>query len=232
MNGTPTIETPRRDESFGFHPFGEAALLVTLGDAIEVRRARQARALARAIETIRRDDPRWGAPTPAAASVLVPFDPLTLDADEARVVLAQLAEAIPAEPGPEPGAREVVVPVRYGGSDGPDLDDVAREVRLSADEVIAAHTAAAHEVLFLGFAPGFAYVAGLPESLAVPRLATPRVRVPAGSIGIAGRLSGIYPHDSPGGWRIIGRTDLAVFDPNAAEPALLRPGDRVRFVSR
>ncbi len=213
-------------------PFGEAALLVVLGESAGIREARRARALARALEVVRASDARWMAPTPAAASVLAPFDVLAMEDTEARDVLARLAEDVPDDPPPDPGAREIVVPVRYGGDDGPDLAGVAHELGVAGDAIVEAHTTAEHEVLFLGFAPGFPYIAGLPERLAVPRLATPRVRVAAGSVGIAGRLSGIYPNASPGGWRIVGRTDLRIFDPDAAEPALLRPGDRVRFVAR
>lgn len=220
------------DEAASILPFGEAAVLVPLGERVEVRLARRARALARAIDAIRADDPRWGPPSAAASSVLVRFDPLAIEESEVRGVIGRLAGAVLHDPAPDADAREVVVPVRYGGDDGPDLDDVARETGLSRDTVIAAHLAAEHEVLFLGFAPGFPYIAGLPESLVVPRLATPRTRVPAGSVGIAGSLSGIYPHDSPGGWRIVGRTELRIFDATAVEPALLRPGDRVRFVPR
>ena len=213
-------------------PFGEAALLVVLGETTGVREARRARALCRAIDAIRSQDPRWSAPTPAAASVLVPFDPLSLDDEEAREVLARLAAGIPADPSPDPDARDVVIPVRYGGGDGPDLPDVAGELGVPPDAIVAAHAGAEHEVLFLGFAPAFAYLAGSPEWLAVARLATPRVRVPAGSVGIAGHLSGIYPHASPGGWRIVGRTEMTIFDAGAERPALLRPGDRVRFMAR
>jgi KipI family sensor histidine kinase inhibitor len=213
-------------------PFGEAAFLVELGERVEVRLARRARALARLVRDARMDDPRWGEPIPAAASVLVPFDALPLPEDEARDALTRLVAAVPDDPPPEPGAREVTIPVRYGGPQGPDLDDAANLTGLTSDEIVAAHVGAEHEVLFLGFAPGFPYVAGLPEVLRVPRLATPRVRVEAGSVGIAGGLTGIYPRPSPGGWRIIGRTEVRLFDPPAAEPALLRPGDKVRFVAR
>ena len=120
--------------------------------------------------------------------------------------------------------------MRYGGDDGPDLDAVAMECGLSVDRVIELHVATAYEVLFAGFAPGFAYLGELPAELRVPRLATPRTRVPAGSVAIAGAMAAIYPQASPGGWRLLGRTDARLFDPTAMHPALLRPGDRVRFV--
>jgi KipI family sensor histidine kinase inhibitor len=119
--------------------------------------------------------------------------------------------------------------VRYGGTDGPDLAAVAAATGLSIDDVIERHSGVTYEVLILGFAPGFAYLGDLDPAIRVPRLATPRPRVPAGSVAIADGLAGIYPAALPGGWRIVGRTDVSVFDPRAAEPALLSPGDRVRF---
>jgi KipI family sensor histidine kinase inhibitor len=126
--------------------------------------------------------------------------------------------------------REIVIPVVYGGADGPDLAEVARHAGMTADEVVAAHSGAAYDVFFLGFQPGFAYLGGLPPALATPRRDTPRVRVPAGSVGIGGAQTGIYPAASPGGWNLIGRTAVTLFDPHADAPALLAPGDRVRFV--
>jgi KipI family sensor histidine kinase inhibitor len=120
----------------------------------------------------------------------------------------------------------IEVPVSY---DGPDLDHVAERWGCSVDEVVARHQATAFVSAFCGFAPGFAYLSGLDEE--VPRLATPRTRVPAGSVALAGRWCGVYPTQSPGGWRIIGHTDVPLWDPERAEPALLAPGTRVRFVA-
>lgn len=114
--------------------------------------------------------------------------------------------------------------------DGPDLAEVAALAGVAVDEVVARHSAPDYVVAFLGFAPGFPYLAGLDASLATPRLATPRQRVPAGSVGIAGSVTGIYPADSPGGWRIIGRVDDVLFDVHRTPPALLAPGDTVRFL--
>jgi KipI family sensor histidine kinase inhibitor len=128
------------------------------------------------------------------------------------------------------GGREITVRVAYGGHDGPDLPEVARLCGISEEEVIARHLASDLRVLFLGFAPGFAYLGELPDELRVARLSNPRTRTRAGSVAIAGSMSGIYPADLPGGWRVIGRTDLALFDPRRDPPALLAPGDRVRFV--
>ncbi|OWY35850.1 5-oxoprolinase subunit PxpB [Herbaspirillum aquaticum] len=125
--------------------------------------------------------------------------------------------------------RMVEIPVVYGGSAGPDLDNVARHTGLSTREVIERHSHAEYVVYFLGFLPGFAYMGGLDASLATPRHTTPRVSIPAGSVGIGGEQTGIYPMASPGGWQLIGRTALQLFDPSQQPPTLLRPGDRVRF---
>jgi KipI family sensor histidine kinase inhibitor len=126
-----------------------------------------------------------------------------------------------------PSGPMVEVPVRY---DGQDLADVARAWGMSVAEAIGAHTAQEYVVSFCGFAPGFAYLSGLPEALAVPRLATPRPRVPAGSVAVADAWCGVYPTSSPGGWRLLGRTEITLWDTSRDPPALLAPGTRVRFV--
>jgi KipI family sensor histidine kinase inhibitor len=125
--------------------------------------------------------------------------------------------------------RLVELPVLYGGADGPDLDAVAAQAGLSPAEVIERHAAGDYAVAMLGFAPGFPYLLGLDPALATPRLQTPRTRVAAGSVGIGGAQTGIYPRPGPGGWRIIGRTSAVLFDPGRSSPSLLLPGDRVRF---
>jgi KipI family sensor histidine kinase inhibitor len=158
---------------------------------------------------------------PAARTILV--DGLSgLSADElAAAVLA-------AAPGASAGAGDVVeVPTVY---DGQDLDAVARHWDMTRDEVVATHTSLDLVVAFCGFAPGFAYLSGLPEHLHVPRRESPRPRVPAGSVGLAGEFCGVYPRSSPGGWQLLGRTDLVLWDTDADPPALLGPGTRVRFV--
>lgn len=119
-----------------------------------------------------------------------------------------------------------VIPVHY---DGPDLADVADHARLSVDEVVRRHAAPTYTVAFIGFQPGFPYLAGLDPSLTTPRRESPRTSVPAGSVGIAGDVTGIYPHSSPGGWQLIGHTNVTLFDPDAAPSALLAPGDRVQL---
>ncbi len=172
---------------------------------------------------------------PAARTVLVRFDPRHIDADAVRSWCARLAAEADAAPGtdgdaaaasPCRDAGPLVVPVVY---DGPDLDAVAAHTGLDRAQVIAAHTGAEWTVAFTGFAPGFGYLAGGDPRLEVPRRAHPRTRVPAGSVGLAGVFSGVYPRSSPGGWQIIGTSRIALWDPSADPPALLTPGRRVRF---
>lgn len=129
-----------------------------------------------------------------------------------------------------PASRSVEIPVIYGGSYGPDLAEVAEHCGLSVSQVVEQHSAAEYIVYFLGFQPGFAYLAGLAPTLVTPRRAEPRLMVPAGSVGIGGSQTGIYPLATPGGWQIIGQTSLKLFNPTAEKPTLLTPGDTVRFV--
>lgn len=168
---------------------------------------------------------------PAYESLLVDFDPSTANPHELFREIQELVsrtindDRIEAEP-----ERVVEIPVSYGGEEGPDLTALAQMTRLSEDEVVKLHTGSEYEVAFLGFAPGFAYLLGLDPRLIAPRLSSPRLRVPAGSVGVAGRQTGVYPDDSPGGWQIIGRTTLKLFDPYRVRPSVLQLGDRVRFV--
>ena len=165
---------------------------------------------------------------PAFTSLLVDFDPRfhTHEQMEARIreCLAAAAEE------PAPPARRVELPVRYGGDDGPDLEHVALHTGLTQGEVIERFAAAEYSVAFVGFATCFPYLTGLPAELATPRLGAPRKHVPAGSVAIGGSQAGVYPLSSPGGWRLIGRTAIRLFDPAGEPPALLRMGDLVRFV--
>jgi KipI family sensor histidine kinase inhibitor len=163
---------------------------------------------------------------PAQDTLLVVFDPGVLGAAVVRAWLEQVERAGPgAAPSGTP-AETVRIPVRY---DGEDLDEVARLTRLTPVAVIEAHTGAAWTVAFTGFAPGFGYLVGGDPRLQVPRRDTPRPRVPAGAVALAGGYSGIYPRSSPGGWQLIGRTTTTTWDAEADPPALLRPGVRVQF---
>jgi KipI family sensor histidine kinase inhibitor len=165
---------------------------------------------------------------PAYASLLVDFDPLVTDHETVAAHLLPLVGR-PVEDPPEP-ARVVEVPVCYGGPFGPDIANVARHCGLSPEEVVARHSASTYLVHFLGFSPGFPYLGGLDPTLATPRLERPRTRVEAGSVAIGGGQTGIYPVASPGGWHVIGRTPVRLFDPLRTSPALLQMGDEVHFL--
>jgi inhibitor of KinA len=165
---------------------------------------------------------------PAYASLLVEFDALTLDQDRLEEILRQYLDRIDDVRFPEPQLLEI--PVCYGGDFGPDLDDLSSMHGITPSQAIELHVSAVYVVFFLGFVPGFAYLGGLPKALATPRLATPRRSVPAGSVGIAGEQTGVYPFSTPGGWRLIGRTPVAMFRPDRKDMSLLSVGCRVRFV--
>ena len=165
--------------------------------------------------------------SPAGASILIRFDPRLID----HAAVAAQVEALLADDTPDPTKPEriIEIPVSYGGEHGPDLDELALRAGLAPDEVVRRHAGTTYDVYFLGFLPGFAYMGSVPEAIACPRLPEPRREVPAGSVGIAGRMTGIYPTPTPGGWRLIGRTPLDLFDPARRPMALLQAGDRVRF---
>ncbi len=167
--------------------------------------------------------------TPAACSVLVELDAAAgqlPDGDALLVALLGSDEKVAGLPMPPQPARRHSISVRYNGAD---LAEVAHHAGLSVDAVIARHAGALYRVAFLGFQPGFAYLRGLDPTLVLPRHATPRTRVPPGSVAIAEGWAGIYPASTPGGWRLLGRTELSLFDASSAEPALLQPGDEVEF---
>jgi inhibitor of KinA len=155
------------------------------------------------------------------------FDPLRTDYSSLVSQLTSALEQQIAEP--EVAGRLVEIPVCYGGEHGPDLSAVAGFARVTESEVVALHTAATYQVFMLGFVPGFAYLGSVDRRIAAPRRTEPRVRVPAGSVGVAGEQTGIYPSETPGGWQLIGRTPLRPFDISREDPFLLRAGDRVRF---
>jgi inhibitor of KinA len=165
---------------------------------------------------------------PGYSSILLTFDGLQLRHEALQAILAAHLERLDQVPLPEP--REVEIPVCYGGEFGPDLHQVAELHRLTPERVIELHSSPTYLVYFLGFVPGFAYLGALPDELVTPRLPAPRKSVPAGSVGIAKDQTGVYPVATPGGWRLLGRTPLAMFQPDRAEMSLLAIGDRVRFV--
>jgi KipI family sensor histidine kinase inhibitor len=164
---------------------------------------------------------------PAYCSLLIKFDALRLRHDEVEAILRQYLDRLEKVSLPKP--RQVEIPVCYGGEYGPDLSNVCAIHGMTPAQAIELHASAEYLVYFLGFVPGFAYLGGLPEALVTPRLATPRRRVPPGSVGIAGNQTGVYPFATPGGWRLLGRTPIAMFRSDRDGLSLLSIGDRVRF---
>ena len=164
---------------------------------------------------------------PCYVSLLVDFDPLSTTHEQIFAMIEDESAQVNREQGSL--GKLVEIPVCYGEEYGPDLDDVAAHASLVTDEVVRLHSSATYDVCFLGFTAGFTYLAGMPEVLSMPRLATPRRMVASGSVGIAGGQTGIYPTETPGGWRLIGRTPLRMFDYARVEPTLVLPGDQIRF---
>ncbi|MEY4706201.1 MAG: putative hydrolase subunit [Nitrospirota bacterium] len=212
-------------QHFRILPLGDAALTVEFGDEIDPALNAQVMAFA---ETLRAQT--WTGVldvVPTYRSVTIHVDPLRLDVMTLSNQLLPLSRTV-TKPSAPSGAHHTI-PVLYGGQWGPDIEDVAAFAKMPAAKVIRLHSSVLYRVYMLGFSPGFPYLGSVPEPLTMPRLATPRTTVPAGSVGIAGSQTGIYPTSTPGGWRLIGRTPLALYRPNSSKPFLLDPGDRVRF---
>lgn len=215
-----------------FSPLGDRAIMITVGDAISEVTHRHVRAVSAALDAA--PPPGILDQVPAFASVVVHYDPAkvvgaTLDSPYMRLVTAldRLLADLRVDSLPSP--RTVEIPVCYGGDLGPDLDDVARMHSFDQETVVRMHTSANYLVYMVGFMPGFAYLGGLANELVTPRRSSPRTAVPAGTVGIGGQQTGVYPLVSPGGWNLIGRTPLRIFDVTRDQPALLETGDRVRF---
>lgn len=206
-------------------PLGDSAVLLHWGECIDLAVNRRVHALA--VRLREAALPGLLDVVPAYSSVLLRFDPLRWDEAQLRACLA--AAVTPTGADTTTNAASIVIPVCYGGEYGPDLAELADRAGLSVEAVIARHCSADYSVAMLGFAPGFPYLLGLPSVLHAPRRATPRTRVPAGSVAIGGAQTGIYPRELPGGWQLIGRTPLPLFELAHDPPALLTPGDHVRF---
>jgi inhibitor of KinA len=210
-------------------PAGDSAVVVEFEERIDCAVNDRVLALVGSIEAAGLAGIRDVVPTYRSAAIY--FDPLKTDVTG---LFARL-EVEAARPGREPVAESARTPIRipvcYGTAFGPDLEDVAAFGRMDAEEVVSLHCGRTYRVFMLGFLPGFAYLAPVDERIAAPRLAAPRARVPAGSVGIAGTQTGIYPAESPGGWKLIGRTPVRPFDSRRKEPFLLKAGDHVEFYS-
>ena len=209
-----------------FFPAGDLALVAELGDAISPEINRKVRSLTDALE--QGSIPGVFDFLPTYRSVLVYYDPIlttTAEVENGIERLLQTAEAT------DTGERHVVhIPTLYGGDMGPDIAFVAEHSGIDEQQVISIHSGADYLVYMMGFSPGFAYLGGLDERLATPRLQSPRTEIPAGAVGIAETQTGVYPVASPGGWQLIGRTPVRLFDPARERPVLLSAGDYVRFV--
>ena len=205
---------------------GDAALLVQLGDEIDITINRHVHALSALLDA----SPLDGiiGTIPAYSTLLIRYDPLVLTYRQVdqwtRAKLDLVKAAAPKK------SHRIEVPVRYGGEYGIDLEFVANYHRLSVEDVIRFHSERTYTIYMMGFTPGFPYMGKLDDVIVTPRLETPRTRVPAGTVAIAGSQTGIYPIDSPGGWRLIGHTSLNLFDPESESPFLFSPGDEVNFV--
>lgn len=213
-----------------FHRLADHGLHVSFGNAIDVALSQRIAALA---TSLRSEDIRGVRDlVPSYTTLVVVLDPAIADRDDLERRVRELWHDSDSRPGPVAGlssGRSAVIPVAYGGVHGPDLRDVARTTGLSTDEVVRRHAGADYAVGALGYAPGFAFLIGLPPELATPRRSTPRVEVPVGSVGIGGRQTGVYALPTAGGWSLIGQTPLRMFDPLRDQPSMLRTGDAVRF---
>jgi KipI family sensor histidine kinase inhibitor len=206
-------------------PASDSGLLVTFDDRISLEAHSRVIALFQALE--QQHDHRIRNLHPAYGSLLIDFDPLSATHHELGALVLSLSSEFEA---PEALTTEPIeIPVCYDPEFAPDLTNVAQHLGLEPEQVAALHAAGEYRVYFLGFSPGFAYLGGVSQALQVPRLATPRTHVKAGSVGLAGEQTGIYPNDSPGGWQLIGRTPQRMFDPSQNPASRLLPGDRVRF---
>ncbi len=204
---------------------GDSVLLIEFEERIDPVVNARAIALAESIQAAAISGVRDVVPT--YRSVAVYFDPLRTDYDALVTALGRHAAGTPTQA--VESRTPVDIPVCYGGEFGPDLAAVAAYAHLGQAQVVELHAAATYRVFMLGFVPGFAYMGVVDDRIAIPRHSAPRVRVPTGSVGIAGVQTGIYPAETPGGWQLIGRTPLDPFDPNRREPFLLKAGDAVRF---
>lgn len=207
--------------------FGESGLLIVFGNEINLEINQRVHLMAEWVK--RAKLPGVIEVIPAYASILIGFDPIQIDYDTVqKLIMGYKEEQINLIS--HRSEKAIEIPTIYGGEHGPDLNFVAEYNRLLPDDVIRLHSEVEYTVFMMGFSPGFPYLGSMNPAIAAPRLSSPRTRVPAGSVGIAGTQTGVYPSDSSGGWRLIGWTPLRLFDPNAEPHFLLKPGDRLRFV--
>ncbi|WP_326910085.1 5-oxoprolinase subunit PxpB [Sedimentibacter sp. MB31-C6] len=206
---------------------GDKALDIEFGNSISEEINSKIRSMTVAIETQNVLGVIEAVPT--YRSLMIHYDPLKTDFNKLKDTLKTLEENLDNIDLPEPEVIEI--PTLYGGDYGPDIENVAKHNNMSVDEVIKIHTSEEYLIYMLGFTPGFPYLGGMDTKIATPRLQSPRTKIPGGSVGIAGEQTGIYPIDSPGGWQLIGRTPLDLFDPKREIPILLKAGNYIAFKS-
>lgn len=226
--GTIQSNMKKNSPSIVYYPLGDSAIVIELGEEISATIQEHIYS----ISTILYKNPLKGMVelVPAFTNLTVFYDPLVTNYTTAEQALRQLLH-FPIQETFSATPIVIEIPVWYGNDAGPDLPAVATHAGISTEEVIALHTANNYLVYMIGFAPGFPYLGGLNEKLACPRKAIPRSTIPAGSVGIAGVQTGIYPIETPGGWQIIGQTPLRLFDVNKNPPALIQAGNHLRFVA-
>ena len=205
-------------------PLGDSSILIQLGDAIDPALNARVHALSALLQT----SPAVIETVPAYCTVLVHYDPLATTYNQIKNIIEGKISLL--DDSTHRPSHRLEIPVLYGNASGPDLEPAATTLALSPSELIRLHSEREYTVYMMGFTPGFPYLGILNEKLSLPRLSTPRTRVPAGSVAIAGSQTGIYPVDSPGGWHIIGHTPLKLFDPTSETPFLFSPGDTVKFI--
>lgn len=205
-------------------PLGDSAILIQLGDAIDPIINQRVHALSALLQSI----PVVVETVPAYCTLLVHYAPLTTTYNQIKNLIKEKISQL--DESTHRPSRRLEIPVLYGNASGPDLEPAATTLALSSPELIRLHSEREYTVYMMGFTPGFPYMGILNEKLIIPRLSTPRTRVPAGSVAIAGSQTGIYPVDSPGGWHILGYTPLKLFDPLSETPFLFSPGDIVKFI--
>ncbi|GAW27611.1 MULTISPECIES: 5-oxoprolinase subunit PxpB [unclassified Carboxydocella] len=208
-----------------FLPAGDKGVVVEFGNSISKEINKKIRSLMLAIEQA--ELPGIMELIPTYRSLLVLYEPLAWKYGDLILQLEKIEANLGSLKLPEP--QVILLPVVYGGEYGPDLNFVSEHAKLTPEEVIKIHTGTDYLIYMLGFTPGFPYLGGMDERIATPRLQTPRTKIPAGSVGIAGSQTGVYPIESPGGWQIIGRTPVKLFDPAREKPVLLQAGNYVRF---
>lgn len=206
---------------------GDRALVVEFGDKIEEQVNSKIRSLTVAIE--QEGIIGINETIPTYRSLMVIYDPMIMELDELISVLKSIILKMHKLELPE--AKVIEIPTLYGGEYGPDIEFVADHNKILIDEVIKIHTDREYLIYMIGFTPGFPYLGGMSDKIEVPRLQKPRTKIPVGSVGIAGKQTGIYPVESPGGWQLIGRTPVKLYDPYRKDPVLLNAGDYIKFIS-